>query len=226
MGLFNKAVCLAVGCVSVVQNTTNAGLKSKITFPTDVTCGEVNVFYTGLAAYHPLVISQGFDPARVDILLRNDTAKLVKAGFNVYILFQGPEQPASNIADRMEGRRWGVAGVGWGIRGSTIVELTNRFEESINQYREAAPLAPLVFNWSPTSLAESVIRHVPLREDCANRPGKLYAYEEICPAQLCEKVTVITSGSLDELLQGVSIPTTDGVSSSQDAKQKNGEPEL
>lgn len=28
----------------------------------------------------------------------------------------------------MEGRRWGVAGVGWGIRGSTIVELTNRFE--------------------------------------------------------------------------------------------------
>lgn len=46
MGLFNKAVCLAVGCVSVVQNTTNAGPKSKITFPTDVTCGEVNVFYT------------------------------------------------------------------------------------------------------------------------------------------------------------------------------------
>lgn len=45
--------------------------------------------------------------------------------------------------------------------------------ESVNQYREAAPLAPLVFNWSPTSLAESVIRHVPLREDCTGRPGRL-----------------------------------------------------
>lgn len=39
---------------------------------------------SGLAAYHPLVIAQGYDPARVDISLRNETANLVKAGFNVY----------------------------------------------------------------------------------------------------------------------------------------------
>lgn len=39
---------------------------------------------SGLAAYHPLVTSRGFDPAQTDISLRNDTANLVKAGFNVY----------------------------------------------------------------------------------------------------------------------------------------------
>lgn len=39
---------------------------------------------SGLAAYHPLVIAQGYDPARVDMSLRNETAKLVNAGFNVY----------------------------------------------------------------------------------------------------------------------------------------------
>lgn len=44
------------------------------------------------------------------------------------VLFQGTDQPASNIADRMEGRSWGVTGVGWGIRNSTLVELVERFE--------------------------------------------------------------------------------------------------
>lgn len=28
----------------------------------------------------------------------------------------------------MEGRSWGVTGVGWGIRNSTLVELVERFE--------------------------------------------------------------------------------------------------
>lgn len=46
MGLFNKAVCLAAGCVSLVQNITDTGPGPKLAFPTDATCGEVNVFYT------------------------------------------------------------------------------------------------------------------------------------------------------------------------------------
>lgn len=43
-----------------------------------------NLLDSGLTAYHPLVISRGFDPVATDIALRNDTANLVKAGFNVY----------------------------------------------------------------------------------------------------------------------------------------------
>lgn len=43
---FNQAVCLAAGCASIVQNTTEPTAGSKIAFPTDATCGEVNVFYT------------------------------------------------------------------------------------------------------------------------------------------------------------------------------------
>ncbi|ETS74659.1 hypothetical protein PFICI_13143 [Pestalotiopsis fici W106-1] len=193
----------------------------QITFPANKTCGEVNVFYTGLTAYHPLVISRGFDPVQTDIALRNDTANLVKAGFNVYVLFQGPDQPVSNLGDRMKGRVWDVTGVGWGIRNSTMLELVDRFEgmndltienfgqhvnrESANliEFREEAPLTPTVFNWSPTSLAQSVVRHVPLIEDCTDKPGTLYAYEENCPPELCEKVTVVTSGSLEELLEGI-----------------------
>ncbi|KAF3008046.1 hypothetical protein E8E14_005487 [Neopestalotiopsis sp. 37M] len=168
-----------------------------ITFPTNRSCGEVNVFYTGLTAYHPLVLSRGFDPVATDIALRNDTANLVKAGFNVY------DQPASNLGDRMKGRVWDVTGVGWGIRNSTMIELVDLFENNLLEYREEAPLTPTVFNWSPTSLAQSVIRHVPLIEDCTDKPGTLYGYEENCPPDLCEKVTVVTSGSLEELLEGI-----------------------
>lgn len=46
MVLFNQALCLAAGCVSNVPNTTDRTPGSKITFPTNATCGEVNVFYT------------------------------------------------------------------------------------------------------------------------------------------------------------------------------------
>lgn len=47
-------------------------------------CGEVNVFYTGFPAYHPLVEAQGWDPVRVDVGLRNDTQNLINAGYNVH----------------------------------------------------------------------------------------------------------------------------------------------
>jgi hypothetical protein len=46
MELLNRVVCLAAGCLSVAENSTDAGLKPEIAFPTNATCGEVNVFYT------------------------------------------------------------------------------------------------------------------------------------------------------------------------------------
>ena len=39
---------------------------------------------SGFPPYHPLVSAQGWDPARVEIGLRNDTYELVKAGYNVH----------------------------------------------------------------------------------------------------------------------------------------------
>lgn len=45
--------------------------------------------------------------------------------------------------------------------------------DNLYQYRESAPLTPTVFNWSPESFAEAVIRRVPLKGNCTNSPGKL-----------------------------------------------------
>ncbi|CAI6331581.1 unnamed protein product [Periconia digitata] len=172
-------------------------------FPTNVTCGEVNVFYTGFTAYHPYVLAQGLQGAEVDPRLRNGTASLIKAGYNVRVLFQGPEQPVSNIADRMKGTRWDVDAQGMGLRGYGNATATRVFEDNLYQFQKSAPNAPTVFNWGPDSFGEAIIRRIPLRDDCTNRPGKLIAYEEICDPSVCEKVTVILDGDMDKLLEGI-----------------------
>jgi hypothetical protein len=46
-------------------------------------CGDINVFMTGLPAYHPLVIALGLDPAMVDRMLREDAARIVAKGYNL-----------------------------------------------------------------------------------------------------------------------------------------------
>lgn len=46
-------------------------------------------------------------------------------------------------------------------------------KDNLWQFQKSAPLVPTVFNWGPNSLAESVVRHVPLNEDCTDKPGKL-----------------------------------------------------
>ncbi|CAM1504795.1 Fc.00g023860.m01.CDS01 [Cosmosporella sp. VM-42] len=172
-------------------------------FPTNVGCGEVNVFYTGFTAYHPYVIDQGLDPIMVDHDLRNDTAALVRAGYNVRVLFQGPEQPMSNLADRMAGTEWDIDAMGFGIRGYRNGTATRRFEDNLYQFHKSAPGVPSVFNWGGTTLAESVIRRAPLNEDCTDKPGTLIAYEEICDPSVCEKTTVILDGDLSKLTEGI-----------------------
>ncbi|PVI05808.1 hypothetical protein DM02DRAFT_684260 [Periconia macrospinosa] len=177
--------------------------KSGPTFPTNMSCGEVNVFYTGFTAYHPYVLAQGLEGAEVDPRLRNGTANLIKAGYNVRVLFQGPEQPVSNVADRMKGTKWHVDAQGMGIRAYANATATRRFEDVLYQFQRSAPNAPTVFNWGPDSFAEAVIRRIPLKEDCKNKPGKLIAYEEICEPDVCEKVTVILDGDMEKLLEGI-----------------------
>uniref|UniRef100_A0A8H7K7U3 Uncharacterized protein n=1 Tax=Bionectria ochroleuca TaxID=29856 RepID=A0A8H7K7U3_BIOOC len=189
------------GALAIPKPSTSQS-HTKINYPTNVGCGEVNVFYTGFPAHHQMVIDQGYNVTAVDISLRNEAANLVKAGFNVYVLFQGPDQPVSNIADRMAGTQWGIDAVGWGQRGAGNAEVTYRFEDNLHQYRESAPLTPTVFNWGPDTLSESITRRVSLKEDCTDNPGKLLAYEEICDPTLCEKITVILNGSLEDLLKG------------------------
>ncbi|KIV91678.1 hypothetical protein PV10_06192 [Exophiala mesophila] len=46
-------------------------------------CGDVDVFFTGLPPFHPLVIEQGFDPNMVNNALRRDAAEIVEAGYNL-----------------------------------------------------------------------------------------------------------------------------------------------
>jgi len=107
---------------------------------------------------HPLVKAQGFDPIFVNKSLTADAADVVKAGYNLRgkfplpsslfsdsqrmqssnsgkfhlpVLLMGPEQPISKLSDQLKGINWDGTGVGFGVRGSPLQNLTVRLEGRI-----------------------------------------------------------------------------------------------
>ncbi|KAL6248735.1 hypothetical protein RBB50_003797 [Rhinocladiella similis] len=143
-------------------------------------CGDLDIIFTGLPPYHPLVTAQGFDPAVVDAALRGDAANIVKAGYNVRVVLMGPEQPLSVLSSQMDGIRWDGTGIGYGVRGSRLQNLTLRFADTIDLYRRKAPLAPIVFDHSPDSALWAIEQKWPLSSNCTNSPGKDLGFEIFC----------------------------------------------
>ncbi|KAH7401175.1 hypothetical protein DE146DRAFT_655142 [Phaeosphaeria sp. MPI-PUGE-AT-0046c] len=182
-----------------------AGINSASpSFPAEPKCQEVNIFYTGFAAYHPYVANQNQNMKvtleQIDIGLRKGAYDLLKAGYNVQVALQGPEQPLSNFETRFEGKHWDITAIGFGVRGYANDTATRRFEDTLYLYQRLAPDAPAVFNWGPASFAGTVIRRAPIMEDCTDKPGKLFAYEEICDPNVCEQTTNILDGDAEKLL--------------------------
>lgn len=144
----------------------------------------------------------------VDKGLRGDAADIVKAGYNLRgklrvitawtrpvsnagpeVVLMGPEQNVSVLADQMTGVKWDGTGVGYGVRGSNLQDLTIRFEgkpmsnrtgrastdlpsDIIQLYRQRAPVTPIMFNYSPFSALWAIQRHFPLSSNCTDTPGK------------------------------------------------------
>ena len=89
--------------------------------------GCTNTSHSGLPPYHPLVASQGFDPAQVDAGLRADAASIIAAGYNLRVVLMGPEVDTSVLQKQIRGHNWDGTGVGYGVRGSRLENLTVRF---------------------------------------------------------------------------------------------------
>ncbi|GKU08334.1 hypothetical protein FLAG1_09301 [Fusarium langsethiae] len=135
-------------------------------------CGEVNVVYTGLPGRHKYVKEQGAHPVLTEKRIADHMREMREAGYNVRGIWRGPEINGSEFAEHVTNFEWHAAGVGFGIRGSNISELTRLFEENLATYREQAPDAKFVFNYSPLSFLWSVQRYFPLSSDCKDHPGK------------------------------------------------------
>ncbi|KAI5918515.1 hypothetical protein F4810DRAFT_570681 [Camillea tinctor] len=143
-------------------------------------CGEVNVLYTGLPGTHNLVAAQGWDVEQVDRKIRKGHQDMINAGYNVRTVLFGPEQNIDDLAREMDGINWGITGVGFGVRGSTLEELIVEFEDILMTFRQKALDSPTVFNYNPDSFLWSIQRRAPLSSDCAGSPGKNLGYVEIC----------------------------------------------
>ncbi|OBS27892.1 hypothetical protein FPOA_01834 [Fusarium poae] len=143
-------------------------------------CGEVNVVYTGLPGRHKYVKEQGADPVLTEKQIEDHMREMREAGYNVRGIWRGPEINGSEFAENVQGVDWHAAGVGFGIRGSNISELTGLFEENLAIYREEAPVAKFVFNNSPVIFLWSVQRYFPLTSDCKDHPGKDLGFITLC----------------------------------------------
>lgn len=174
----------------------------------------------GLPPYHPLVIDQGWDSAHVDSSLRNETLNMMKAGYNVdgrvnsiprerksiywqsqnvVVVLAGTEVPMNVLEDRIQqfGVKFDLAGIGYGIRGTTIKPLVERLEgrfpisrlciacdwpgiytyktDSIDLFKSKLHWAYIVFNYDPESFVWSVRYRIPTMDDCTatSKMGRL-----------------------------------------------------
>ncbi|OCT54579.1 hypothetical protein CLCR_11449 [Cladophialophora carrionii] len=134
-------------------------------------CGEVDIIFTGLPPYHPLVIQQGFNASAVDAGLRGDAADILKAGYNLRVILMGPEQNISVLANQTTGVRWDGTGIGYGVRGSHREDLTIRFADIIQLFRDKAPQAPILFDYSYVTALWAIQSRFPLSSNCTDSPG-------------------------------------------------------
>lgn len=105
----------------------------------------------------------------VDQNLKADAQAIIAAGYNLKTVFMGPDQNISVFSKFLDGTQWQGAGVGYGIRGSKVPELTVRLEDILKVFREKAEKAEVLFNYSPNSTLWALRRRLPLPKECG--PG-------------------------------------------------------
>ncbi|KAK0721777.1 hypothetical protein B0T26DRAFT_600207, partial [Lasiosphaeria miniovina] len=127
--------------------------------------------YSGLPAFHPLVRDiPGLDPKVVDAALKAEAAGIRNAGYNLRVVYMGPEQNSSILANRLADGRWDGVGVGAGIRVTTKPEATVYLEKIFQLFSDRAHLAQIFLNYNANSTLSALQRHFPI-SGCT-KPGK------------------------------------------------------
>lgn len=117
-----------------------------------------------------MVKAQGWDQKMVDENLKADAKAIVAAGYNLKTVLMGPDQNISVFSKFLDGTEWQGAGIGYGIRGTKIPDLTVRLEDILKVFRDKAGKAEVMFNYSPNSTLWALRRRLPLPKECG--PGK------------------------------------------------------
>lgn len=117
------------------------------------------------------------------------------------VVLMGPEKNVTVLREQVRGTVWDGTGIGYGVRGSNRVDLTTRLQgkqkllkkrsskmqnrssvnsqwlfaslvEIVEVYREQAPLAPILFDYSPSTARWAIEQRFPLPSNCTDSPGK------------------------------------------------------
>ncbi|KAK9898897.1 hypothetical protein P389DRAFT_188279 [Cystobasidium minutum MCA 4210] len=165
-----------LSCASIASAVAVAPVTNK--------CAKVNILFIGLPAYHPHVISQGYDPAVVDQGLKQQLQALVAAGYNTKEVWFGPEEVIDPLLESLRERKWDGIIIGFGIRGDPGLEATIHLEEIIAGLQAEAKKIKIMFNRSPITNIEAVTRNFGLT-GCENKPGINYGEHIYCAPEVC-----------------------------------------
>ncbi|KAK1976392.1 hypothetical protein LZ30DRAFT_603592 [Colletotrichum cereale] len=137
-------------------------------------CGDYNFVFTGLPWNHPAIKASGFTSQQVEAGIRADMKSIVDAGYNIKAVLVGPENSLDDISSELKGVDWTGTGVGFGVRGNPSPNITRRFMDIIQLYRDQVPYAPILFNYSPNSSVWAIQQYFPPPSSlgCQCGPGK------------------------------------------------------
>ncbi|EQB51122.1 hypothetical protein CGLO_09367 [Colletotrichum gloeosporioides Cg-14] len=135
-------------------------------------CGKYNFVFAGLPWNHPAIAASGFTPQQVEAGIRQDMAAIVKAGYNIKAVLFGPEDSLDFLSSELKGVDWTAVGVGFGIRGSPSPNITRRFMDIIQLYRDETPRERILFNYSPVTSLWAIQQYFPLPMNCTDNMGK------------------------------------------------------
>ncbi|KAI0154913.1 hypothetical protein GGR57DRAFT_100004 [Xylariaceae sp. FL1272] len=147
-------------------------------------CGELDLFFTGIPAYHPLVTALGEDPDKINRTVHLDAQNLINAGYNIRVVLAGPEVPISVFQDEMRrdrtGKSWNATGIGFGLRGYQRQDTTVEFTDLITLFRSEAPEAPILFDYNTTTFLWATQQYLPLSSDCVGAAGADLGFTVLC----------------------------------------------
>ena len=106
-------------------------------------------------------------------MLRADAQAVINAGYNLKVALAGPEVGVEVLEAEMQGKAWGGAGIGFGVRSAQDPDMTLLFIDTIDAMRKLPVEGPIVFNYNAKTFLWALQQRIPLAENCTT-PGTDY----------------------------------------------------
>ena len=108
-------------------------------------------------------VSEAYFTVTVAVALKNyaDAQAVINAGYNLKVALAGPEVGVEVLEAEMQGKAWGGAGIGFGVRSAQDPDMTLLFIDTIDAMRKLPVEGPIVFNYNAKTFLWALQQRIP-----------------------------------------------------------------